>query len=475
MEMKKILKNASYLFLGNITVRFMLAIATILFARYVGPVEYGILSVALAFSGVVCYFTDAGLTHTFMREATKKEANLSELISSYFRIRLILAMVISILTFIFVENFYQDDLMKNIIYWIVFPTMFGATLQGIGNAYFQATERMQFTAGISVLQGVTASFALILGMFFKWPLVFVAAMYGVSSIITGLIALILVLRNTKVHNGWNKSILNQLLSFTINGIIIMMLPQLGPLILEKVSSLSEVGFFATAFKIPAVLYQIPGVIAAAFYPKLFSFGNGGQLNEHRNLSAFELKLMSFIGFGISFPFIANPEYWIVSLLGYEWTRSAEALAILSFMVILQSINYPLADFLTTKGQQTRRTLVMSIGLVVAITLYIILGRQFGMAGGAFAAIITEITLLIGFTISIEKGVSLLLRGLLFNLFGFLASLLIYHTLLAKIYPFPALSLGSIIYALIVITLDRQIRNKVFDVIRQKGILKKRFN
>ena len=65
-------------------------------------------------------------------------------------------------------------------------------------------------------------------------------------------------------------------------------------------------------KIPAVLYQIPGVIAA-FYPRLFAFGNEKNIEEHRKLSSFELKLM-FLGMGISIPFIVDPSFWIVSLL-----------------------------------------------------------------------------------------------------------------------------------------------------------------
>ena len=106
-------------------------------------------------------------------------------------------------------------------------------------AYFQVTERMQFTAIISVLQGVTAAAALMLGMSFKWSLMMVAAMYGISSLVTGLIAFLMVLRHTKVHKGWDKGILDQLLIFTINGIIIMLLPQLGPIILEKFQRMSK--------------------------------------------------------------------------------------------------------------------------------------------------------------------------------------------------------------------------------------------
>ncbi|EMN7728386.1 sugar translocase [Bacillus thuringiensis] len=471
MKTNKILKNASYLFVGNITVRFVLAIATIFFARYVSPSDYGMFTTALAVSAVICYFTDAGLTHTFMREGTRSDANISVLISSYLRIRLILAIVISVLFAIFAQFFYPDAYLRAMVYWVVLPTMFGATLQGVGMAYFQVTERMQFTAIISVLQGVTAAAALLLGMSFQWSLMMVAAMYGVSSLVTGVIAFIMTIRYTKVHRGWDKGILDQLLIFTINGIIIMLLPQLGPIILEKVSTYNQVGFFGAASKIPAVLYQIPGVIAAAFYPRLFAFGNEKNIEEHRKLSSFELKLMSFLGMGISIPFIADPSFWIVSLLGEEYAPAGDALAILAFMVILQSINYPLADNLTTIGQQWKRATTMTIGLVVAIIGYIVLGSKYGMMGAAAAAILTEITLLIGFTLFIRKGMQLLVKGIIFNSLAFIISYGIYRIALINLPPLIALTLTGILYGIIGIGIDPQIRGFVLGFIKQKLIRK----
>ncbi|BAR80939.1 oligosaccharide flippase family protein [Bacillus cereus group sp. MYBK249-1] len=471
MKTNKILKNASYLFVGNITVRFVLAIATIFFARYVSPSDYGMFTTALAVSAVICYFTDAGLTHTFMREGTRSDANISVLISSYLRIRLILAIVISVLFAIFAQFFYPDAYLRTMVYWVVLPTMFGATLQGVGMAYFQVTERMQFTAIISVLQGVTAAAALLLGMSFQWSLMMVAAMYGVSSLVTGVIAFIMTIRYTKVHKGWDKGILDQLLIFTINGIIIMLLPQLGPIILEKVSTYNQVGFFGAASKIPAVLYQIPGVIAAAFYPRLFAFGNEKNIEEHRKLSSFELKLMSFLGMGISIPFIADPSFWIVSLLGEEYAPAGDALAILAFMVILQSINYPLADNLTTIGQQWKRATTMTIGLVVAIIGYIVLGSKYGMMGAAAAAILTEITLLIGFTLFIRKGMQLLVKGIIFNSLAFIISYGIYRIALINLPPLIALTLTGILYGIIGIGIDPQIRGFVLGFIKQKLIRK----
>ncbi|KFN03920.1 flippase [Bacillus clarus] len=467
MKTNKILKNASYLFVGNIIVKFVLAIATILFARYVSPNDYGMFTTALAVSAVICYFTDAGLTHTFMREGTKNGANISELISSYLRVRFVLAVVISVLFAIFAQFSYPDAYLRAMVYWVVLPTMFGATLQGVGMAYFQVTERMQFTAIISVLQGVTAAAALLLGMYFKWSLMMVAAMYGLSSLVAGLIAFMMVIRYTTIHKGWHRGILDQLLVFTINGIIIMLLPQLGPIILEKVSSYEQVGFFGAASKIPAVLYQIPGVIAAAFYPKLFAFGNENNIDEHRKLSHFELKLMSFLGMGISIPFIADPSFWIVNLLGEKYAPAGNALAILAFMVILQSINYPLADNLTTIGQQWKRTTTMGIGLAVAIISYIVLGSKFGMMGAAVAAILTEVTLLIGFTLFVRKGFELLFKGIIFNSLAFAISYGLYRIILINLPPLVALTLTGILYGIIGLAIDPQIRGLILGFVNKK--------
>ena len=119
------------------------------------------------------------------------------------------------------------------------------------------------------------------------------------------------------------------------------------------------------------------------------------------------------------------------------------------MVILQSINYPLADNLTTAGQQWKRATTMAIGLAVAIISYIILGSQFGMMGAAVAAILTEITLLIGFSLFVRKGFSLLFKGIIFNTLAFIISYAIYRTVLISLPPLVALVLTGILYGIIV--------------------------
>ena len=171
--------------------------------------------------------------------------------------------------------------------------------------------------------------------------------------------------------------------------------------------------------------------------------------------------------GISIPFIADPSFWIVTLLGEKYAPAGNALAILAFMVILQSINYPLADNLTTAGQQWKRATTMAIGLAVAIISYIILGSQFGMMGAAVAAILTEITLLIGFSLFVRKGFSLLFKGIIFNTLAFIISYAIYHTVLISLPPLVALVLTGILYGIIGLAIDPQIRGLILGFVNKK--------
>lgn len=455
MNIKKIIKNVIYLFMGNIGVRLITALSTILLARYIGPEEYGVFSIAIALSTVTGYFTDAGLSNTFMREVTKKDAIISELISSYLRVRILFAIIASIFAIFFIHFFYQDSYLISIINWIVYPTIAGMAFMGVGISFFQAKEKMGLSSIITVIQGLISSVSLFLGIIFQLPLTLVAKMYGSSFILAGIFAVIMVLRFSTLHRGWNKSIMEQLFVFTINGIIVMILPQLGPIILEKVSTLTVVGYFSTAYKIPAVLYQVPGVIATAFYPRLFYYGNELEFVKHRKLSNIELKMMSFIGIAISIPFIVNSDFWIVSLLGEEWEKAGDALAILSFMVIMQSINYPLADYLTTTGQQSKRTLVMTVGLIISIFSYIFLGGIYGLVGGAFSAIITETILLIGYSIFIKSSIAFLFEGIKFNLVSLVICLLLCNFLPA-FYPIIKIAIIFILYIVLVVTFDREL-------------------
>lgn len=455
-----IFSNVAYLFISNVFVRFFTAIATIMIARYLGAEDYGVLSVALAYASVAAYFTDLGLTHTLIREGTKDNAHLETLMSSFLKIRIVLSLLTILFSILIIELLYDDPYLKKILYIVLIPTILGAALQGVGASYYQVIEKMHITALIRTIAGLSTAIALTLGMIFKWPLTLVAPVYGLSGVLAGIFSILVVMRSISIFKGWDSSLLKGLGSFTLSGLTIMLLPQLGPIILERAAGLTVVGFFSAAYRIPAVLYQIPGVVAAAFYPILFRLGNNKQWDEHYRMSQIQLKVMSFLGISMAIPFLFYSKWWIEFLFGKEWLSASAALSILSFMVILQSINYPLADALTTKGHQNKRSLVLIAALLLGAISYAILGMLYGSSGGAAAAVLTEIVLLCGFLIFLKGGTTLLYRGFLFNLIALVSVVGIYYLIGSKIHPLAGSILLVLLFLILSLLIDVKLRKQV---------------
>ncbi|SFG96239.1 oligosaccharide flippase family protein [Sporolactobacillus nakayamae] len=463
MNLIRIIKNALYLLFGNIGVRVITVLSIIFLTRLIGPDEYGIFSIAIAITSIAVYCADLGLTATFIRDANKKNSDISQLLSTYIIIRILLSFGVAILAYILLHVFYKDQpYLMFIINGILYPSLLGTVFQGAATAYFQSKERMFLSSLIVVIQGILSSSVIFIAVFFRWKLTVLAPVYGCTNLITGLIALVLLLNCASIKKGWNTSLFKQLVAFSINGLIIMMLPQLGPIILEKVASLNSVGFFSVAYKIPSVLYQVPGVVATAFFPRLFALGNNQLLKEHRNLSIIELKLMSFTGMCISLPFIINPEFWISLLFGEKWLPASGALMSLSYMIVLQSINFPLADYLTTRNQQYKRMLIMAVGLLTAVISYTILGKYFGLLGGAFSPIIIETSLLLGFCIIIKNSLLFLWDGIRYNVLAFIIC-----RLLAFLIPIGNFLFGHILitifFIFLVLVMDRNLFIKVKEI------------
>ncbi|WP_317913306.1 oligosaccharide flippase family protein [Carnobacterium maltaromaticum] len=468
--LKTVIYNVMYLFFGNVFTKLLAAVATILYARFSGASEYGILSVALAFAAIVSYFTDAGISQTTIREGTKPDADISSIMFAYTKIRLFLFFGVTLFSIVFINIFYSDPVTRSTILFLTVPTLLGALAQGIGITYFQIIEKMKYVSLINIIVSVGNSLALFIGVVSHLSIQMVSLLYGIASILGGIYAIWVVYKQIdfKVVKKKHPELLNQLLSFTINGIIVMMIPQLGPIILEKVLTTTEVGNFSAAFKIPSVLYQFPGIVATAFYPKLFSLGNSGELSEHRKICGFELKIMGTLGAALALPFILAPGFWIRLLLTDEFSPAIPALVVLSYLILLQAIKYPLADYLTTVGNQWKRTIVMFVGLIVVIILYIVLGTNFGILGGALAPLISELVIIFGCVLFIPKGFSFLFKNSYIMIIAFVVSFMSYRLIFSSLHPLIGLTIVELIFITIIIFSDRTIRNKVISMLKNKS-------
>ncbi len=82
---RSILNNIIHLFYSTILANLLQAVSLIVLANFFNAQHYGMFSVAIAVTFVMLFFTDLGLSNTFLREGAKDGADLEKILSSYIK------------------------------------------------------------------------------------------------------------------------------------------------------------------------------------------------------------------------------------------------------------------------------------------------------------------------------------------------------------------------------------------------------
>ncbi len=453
-----IARNAAALMLSDVAIRAFSAVGVVLVARSLGPRSYGILSVAIAFAGIVAYLSDLGLTHLTLQQAARPDADLGIILGTVFKVRMALVVAVALVSAAAIVVLYSDPEQRFVMLAVVVPTICGVAMQGFAASYFWATQELHVTASLKMASQIFSAIALVVAFAFRWPLRPVAAVYGITSLLGGFACLAMVHKRAPRMHGWSPLMLKGLTAFTVGGITGIALPQIGPLIMQRVTTPAEVGYFAAASRIPALLYAIPGCLGMAWYPQLFHAGSRDAA-RHFALSAGQLKLNTILSFGLSLPVALYAGPLIRMALGRSWeATTAPVLSLLCWMVVCNSLGTPFADALTTKGWQARRAWAYLLALAIGSVLFRILAASGGARGAAEAAVITQLLLSMGLIAVNPSGPALLSAAAVRFVRPVClasASTFLFHLVLPNCVISAALCFGM--YCLVVVATDAQLR------------------
>ncbi|MCM3717690.1 oligosaccharide flippase family protein [Fictibacillus phosphorivorans] len=454
-------KNIFHLFYSTAAASFINALVLIYLASYLEAYHYGMFSVALASAMIMGYFTDAGLTEIAIREGSKKDADVTAVLSSYIKVRALLLLITLIGGSCFISFFYSNNQeLINVAYFLSIPMVVGLALQGVGTMFFQLVRKMQYIGIIKMFSAVMLICTLLLSILFSLSPIIVCLMYGISYCIAGVFAIILVVSQIPIRLNvpFLPGFLKHFTSFMFSGLLFIITPQLGPIVLEKTLTLKEVGLFAVAYRIPQALQQLPLMIAGAYRPVMFSRYHNDQMADYSSLHVMLIKSMALFGMVIAVPIFYLSDEFILLLFGESWLPASQALSLLALFVVFQAIGIGLADGLTTRGMQRYRTGVQLFAVVAGVLLYVLGSWKYGVIGGAYAGLAVEIIALFGFWFFLPNRKQLAQKTLLPYLLYFGLFLSIGTTAFSG-YPF----IGAIVHLvgmLLLVYLDKEMREKV---------------
>ncbi len=141
---QRIAKNTALLSISQILVYILTFFYTIYIARYLGVEGFGVLSFALAFSGIFSIFADLGLNTLTVRELSKNQSLEDNFFGNVSSIKIVLSLITLVGSLIILNfmNYPQYTIEVVIIVLLAF-IINGIT--GIFNSIFQATRKNRFS------------------------------------------------------------------------------------------------------------------------------------------------------------------------------------------------------------------------------------------------------------------------------------------------------------------------------------------
>jgi O-antigen/teichoic acid export membrane protein len=393
---RKIAKNTSILFSSQILSYILIFFYTIYIARFLGAEGFGILSFALAFSGIFSIFADLGLNTLIVREVARDNSLSKKLLGNGIIIKSILAFFSFGLIALSI-NLLGYPRETIIVVYLVSISVILTSISGIFYSIFQAYEKMEYQS----LSQITISILMFLGVILAIKLGFNIVGFGLVYFLTSLITLFFTLflyswkfslPKFEIDLRFWISTLKEAFPYGLAGIFVMIYYWIDSIMLSIMVGNEVVGWYNAAYRIIFIFLSFHTIFIISIFPVMSKFfKTSNKALKFAFERSFKYLLIISIPIAIFTTLLANKI--VLFIFGANYIPSIIALQILIWTIIFMFLNGLGGNLLGSVNKQIIVTKITGVGAVSNILLNLLLIPKFSYIGASFATVITEFILM----------------------------------------------------------------------------------
>jgi O-antigen/teichoic acid export membrane protein len=386
-----------YLTASHLVTRLLGLAATMVLTRYLGPAEYGDLTLAYAYWGLFGTLVEAGLDLTLIREASQNPERLGHLVGNGILLRGALAATgyflataalpvlgygpatVRLLRLATLMLALSPFAVARLIFIVTLRIKLVAVLDGIGQlvntALVLAVALFQSGRGEQVLLAQIAATAAAHGLYLA---------YG-RRLLPGPIAF-------RVDWRLWGSLLGRAWPLTVTGALSTLQLHASRLIVGHVLSSADGGAYSAAMKLVTGLNFLPALYCTAVYP-LLSQHHKADPERFRRLYRLSFRVMMVAILPIALLASLTSREIVTLYAGRVYLPAAPLLAILAWAQVLQFAGPILYYVILAAGQQRVFPPAAAVRALVHVGLYALLLSRLGLVGAAVATLISSAVVL----------------------------------------------------------------------------------
>ena len=457
MSSYTVAQNTSFLTIASILQKVISFFYFIFVARIIQVENTGVYFFAIAFTTIFIVVADFGMGPVLTREASRFPDRSESYFNTVFWTKVMFGAGAYLLVVLFANVLKYPETTKLLIY-ISGITMFLDNLTGAFSSIFRAKKNLIYESlGIIISQFTT----LLIGTFAllnHWPLVWLILAYTIPSFLN-LIYISSFLKKVYsigVHFVWQshvfKIFLATALPFALAGIIGRLFSYSDSLLMSKLLSAKELGWWSVPYKITFAFQFIPVALSASVYPV---FSGLFLTNKTAIGPLFEKswRYLFVIIFPVAFGLIAIADPVVRQVFGQQFAPSIAPLRVLLVSLIFGFLSFIPGALLNATNKQKTQTWLMALALMISVILNLILLPRLGITGAAVAATASNAVLcLTGLYFSGRQvfiNFKNIFRYINQTLWPALAMGASVYYLAGKIHYLPTILIGGIIYLVLI--------------------------
>ena len=388
---QKYFQNVSWLVFEKVFTLFVAMVVGIYVARYLEPVNYGMLSYSISFVGIFAAFVTLGLDQILVRELAKDPSLKEELLGTSLLLKLggfffLIAAMMAILPLM------KHASVTNTLIMIVAAAEIFKAFEVV-KCYFQSRVLSKFVVQVQLLINLFGSSVKILLVIVEAPIVWFAFVVLLNGFLNAVGYIWVYTKNGESPLKWrfNKGLAGSLLKeswpLIFYGFALLTQARIDQVMLGKLLNNYEVGQYSVALRFIEIFGFIPMVLSSTFAPAVTQAKQISLALYHNRLMNF-YRLMFSMFLVVAVPIYLFAEDIIVLLYGIEYQPAGILLSLFAVRLFFTNMGVGKSLFILNESLFKYSLVTVAIGAIVNISLNFILIPILASIGSIIASVVS---------------------------------------------------------------------------------------
>ena len=385
-------KNISWLMLERLIRTFVGFFVSIWIARYLEPVQYGVLSYAQSYVYLFAVIATLGLDNILVRELVENHHSKNRILGTAFFLKLTASFIIFPLMYLSVHIFNNDNNVDILIYIIALSIIFQSF--NVIDGYYQSIVQSKYVVIANLVTMTLSSLIKIILITNNASLIVIAIAYSIDGAFIAMMLVIFYMKKSQqklfhwsIDISTIKYLISQSAPMWLSGLMIAIYAKTDQLMIMNMVGSQELGFYAAAAKLNDLWSFIPLIICSSVLPAII---NAKSISEKIYLKRINYlySLMIWLSiFILIFGSILSTQ--IISLsFGQEYLKAIATFKLLLWSNIFVFFFTAWARFIIVERQQKLFFYFDLLSVITNIILNFILIPEYGIKGAALATVLS---------------------------------------------------------------------------------------